>query len=560
MNSLDTINPRDWNTIAPHFEALQSEELPAERVPGWLERWSDLERVLSEALHGAERAKSENTADAEAETTYLYFVQEIGPKLEVAAQALKVKLLAVPDYTPGDEEAHLLRRLRSEADLFREANVPLQAKMAATASEYDKIVGAMTVTLDGREQTLDEAAQALLEPQRDTREAAWRAMQTRWLEDRGELDTLFQNLLDLRRQLAENAGLPNYRAFRWQELQRFDYTPEDSLAFGRAIESAVVPLAAARRERQRRQMGLDTLRPWDVSADPLARPPLRPFTTVAALEEGGERIFAHVAPELGAQYARLRAGFLDLGSRRNKAPGGFCSFFPQSRLPYIFMNAVGTHDDVQTLLHEGGHAFHDLASSARQKLVWSVGAPAEFAEVASMGMELLAAPYLEEERGGFYSPEDAERARTDHLEHVIQFLPYMAVVDGFQHWVYTDAPPDVTAAQMDAQWDALWMRFLPDIDYRGLERERRTGWHRKVHLYQYPFYYVEYGIAQLGALQVWRNALANQGSALRAYRDALALGNTRPLPELFRAAGAKMAFDAETVSELMSLVAAHLQD
>nr|MDQ2688464.1 M3 family metallopeptidase [Armatimonadota bacterium] len=299
----------------------------------------------------------------------------------------------------------------------------------------------------------------------------------------------------------------------------------------------------------------DKLRPWDLAVDPHDRPTLRPFTDAAELEAGVARIFSQLSPELGGQFERLRADCLDLASRPHKAPGGYCSFLPRTGLPYIFMNAVGTHGDVQTMLHEGGHAFHDLASFGCQPLAWNWGASAEFAEVASMGMELLAGPYLEASKGGFYSDADAARARAEHLEGIIHFLPYMAVVDAFQHWVYVEAPENVTAANLDAHWEALWERFMPGVNWAGLEAERMTGWHRKLHIFQAPFYYVEYGLAQLGALQLWRNAQTDAGATLAAYQNALALGHTRPLPELYAAAGARLAFGADTVGELIRLAA-----
>jgi oligoendopeptidase F len=560
MNTLNNIDPYDWSTIAPFYETLQAQDLTSEGTHDWLLQWSDLERVIGEAGSVAARAMSEDTADEAAKARYLQYIQEIDPQMEIAGQVLKTKLLGLADYTPAIDEEQLLLRIRSEAQLFREANVPLHAEIATVVTDYDEIAGAMTVTLDGEEQTLQQAEQRLLDPDRTAREASWRATQTRWLQDRPTLDALYLRLREMRQRLAQNAGMPDYRAYRWQELQRFDYTPDESLAFGRAIETHVVPLATQRREKHRRHQGLDTLRPWDLSVDPLSRPPLRPFQKPDQLEELTARIFDQIDPELGSDFGRVRDGFLDLGSRRNKAPGGYCSFFPKTGLPYIFMNAVGTHDDVQTLLHEGGHAFHAIASNEHQSLIWNIGAPSEFAEVASMGMEMLALPYLAASRGGFYTPEDAARAQEEHLERIIQFFPYMAVVDGFQHWVYAEAGPDMTAADMDRQWAILWDRFLPGLDWDGFEAEKETGWHRKLHIFQYPFYYVEYGLAQLGALQVWRNAMTDQAAALGAYRSALALGNTRSLPELFEAAGAHLAFDADTVGELTALVAAHLPE
>ena len=233
---------------------------------------------------------------------------------------------------------------------------------------------------------------------------------------------------------------------------------------------------------------------------------------------------------------------------------------PVSGHAYIFMNAAGSPDDVQTILHEGGHAFHFAASAGANELIWNYGAPTEFCEVASMAMELLAAPYLERDQGGFYTAAEARRARADHLRGIVQFLPYMAVVDAFQHWVYSEAPEAVTARDLDRAWDDLWRRFMGGVDWSGFETERETGWHRKVHIYSYPFYYVEYGLAQLGALQVWRAALHDQGAAVANYRRALALGHTRPLPDLFAAAGARFAFDRATVGELMALVSRELDN
>jgi len=556
---LDTIDPQDWNTAAPYFAALADENVTAESVGDWLTRWSELEKALGEAGAAAGRAKSEDTTDTSAEANYLNFVQKIVPQWSVAAQALKTKLLAVPDYTPPPDQEQFLRRLRNDADLFREANVPIQAELQTLANEYDKLTGAMTVTLDGEEMTLPQTEQRGLDADRTVREDAWRIVQNRWLQSREALDALYLEMLPLRRKLAENAGLPNYRDYMWRALRRFDYTPEDSLAFGAAIEAEVVPLASKILERRRETLGVETLRPWDLNVDPEGRTPLRPFADVAELEAGTAQIFAQVDPELGQDFERLRHGFLDLGSRKGKAPGGYCAFFPKTGLPYIFMNAVGTESDIRTLLHEGGHAFHGLASSAAQPLLWNRGAPMEFNEVASMAMELLALPYLEKERGGFYTPEDAVRAKQEQMEKIVLFLPYMAVVDGFQHWVYAEAPAQVTAADLDAKWDALWTRFMGGVDWSGLDAERVSGWHRKLHIFTVPFYYVEYGLAQLGALQVWRNALQDQADAVKRYRSALALGNTRPLPELYAAAGARLTFDRETVGELARLVASHLE-
>ncbi len=550
------IDALDWSTAQPHVDALLAAPLDAASVDGWLRQWSDLTAVLDEAGAQIYREVTENTADTAAEQRFEHFMGVIVPQAKVAEQALKQKLLAVAGYQSGDGAALLVRRFRNEAAIFRAENVEIESKLALLGNQYNKIVGGMAVEWQGEQLTLPQANSRLQEPDRATREAVWRRLMQRYLADRGALNDLYMEMLPLRRQSAANAGFPNYRAYRWQQLARFDYTPDDAFTFHDAIEHTVVPLAARLYERLAGKLGVESLRPWDTEADPHGQP-LRPFSNAAELEAGGQRIFDQVDPALGQHFAVMRNGYLDLASRPNKAPGGYCNAFPVSGKPYIFMNSVGAHGDVTTLLHEGGHAFHFM-ESRRQPLVWNQGAQMEFCEVASMSMELLSAPYLARDKGGFYSEADARRAYADKLRKIVFFLPYMAVVDGFQHWVYAQAPEDVTSDDMDRAWSALWDRFMPGIDYSGLQTEKETGWHRKGHIFEVPFYYIEYGLAQLGALQVWRNALADQAQAVADYRAALALGYTRSLPELFAAAGARFAFDRQTVGELMALVGEQL--
>jgi oligoendopeptidase F len=394
----------------------------------------------------------------------------------------------------------------------------------------------------------------LLNSDRAVREQSWRLVAERQLADREALNDLWKRCLTLRREIAANADMPDYRAYIWRSMLRFDYSPDDCLNFHRAIEEVVVPVATRIYEKRRAQLGVTTLRPWDTDVDPLGRSPLHPFDDVKVLDQKTANIFNRVNPELGDHYAIMqREGLLDLENRKGKAPGGYCTGFEYSKRPFIFMNAVGLHDDVQTLLHEGGHAFHVFESIDLPRYQW-IEVPTEFAEVASMSMELLAAPYLSQAAGGFYSEQDAARARVEHLEGIIQFWPYMAVVDAFQHWVYTYPEDALDPAHCDAQWSELWERFMPGIDFSGLDDVKKTGWHRKLHIFQIPFYYVEYGLAQLGAVQVWRNSLSDQPKAIAEYRKALALGGTVSLPGLFSAAGAKFAMNGATLRDAVELV------
>jgi oligoendopeptidase F len=546
-----------WNQIEPYFHALETSRLDGNHVEAWLLDWTHLANLIQETYARLYVATTVNTNDAEAEQRYKAFLDDILSRARAGEQKLKKKLLK-SGLKPAGFEIQL-RNMQTEADLFREENLPLLNEEQKLNSQYDRIIGAQTVSWEGKELTLLQMVPILQEAGRDKRERAWRLAAERQLADRQAINDLWAKLLAMRLKIAANAGLPDYCAYRWREMLRFDYTPQDCNTFHQAIEAVVVPAAERIYEKRRKQLGVARLRPWDLDVDPLGRPPLRPFQTIAELEEGAQRMFNRLDPQLGAYFQAMRqGGLLDLDNRKGKAPGGYCTEFPVAKRPFIFANAVGLHNDVQTLLHEGGHAFHAFERSHlpyyQQFLVSS-----EFAEVASMGMELLAAPYLARREGGFYSEEEAARARIEHLEGAICFWPYMAVVDAFQHWVYQHPEQAADPHQCDAQWGSLWQRFMRGQDWSGLEAEMMTGWHRKLHIHQIPFYYVEYGLAQLGAMQVWRNALHDQGVALKAYRKALSLGSTVGLPDLYRAAGAKFAFDAQTLQEVVRLAEETIQ-
>jgi len=561
MSKFVGLIPEKWETIAPYYAALQKEAVTPANMDGWLQQWSDLRIVIEDAMFAAYRAVSENTADTEAEQKYMHFVEEIQPKVATAEQLLAEKMLDISDSAIPEYRLEAVRRLKNWAALYNEKNLAIDTEVSKIGHEYDKIVGAMTVVIDGKEMTMQQAGEYQFNIDRGLRENAWHTVQNRWLKDRALLDRSYLEMLALRREIAGNAGFSDFRSYRWRKLSRFTYSPQDCLALHEAIEQEVIPLVRKYATRKAAQMSLKTLRPWDLDVDPLGRKALRPFEKAAQLEEGVQRIFDQIDPVLGSHFNRMRDGNLDLESRRNKAPGAYCGGFYLTGKPYIFANVIGVHDDVVTLLHESGHAFHFVESTHLENFWDKSGMESvnyEFGEVASMAMELLAAPYIEKEKGGFYDADQARRARSEHLLGIIEFLPYMSVVDSFQHWVYAEAPAQVSAADCDAKWGELWDRFMGWQDWSGLENEKVSGWHRKLHIFHSPFYYIEYGLAQLGALQIWRNALQDHAKALEQYRYALSLGSTKPLPELFRAAGARLAFDRTTVAELMRLVDQHL--
>jgi oligoendopeptidase F len=552
-------NAHDWSNLQPLYEALEREPVSAENAAAWLLRWSDLERGIYEVISRAYRAKSEDTTDQAAERNFLNLVENVVPHAKVAHNKLEQKLAALPVSDLPNDALELVKRTAANLEIFREANVTLETELDKLGVEYDKIVGAFTIMLNGEELTLYGAFAKLQEPDRTVRETAYRALVARWEQDRAALEELFMQMLHLRRQIAKNAGFSNYRELVWKAKSRFDYSPEDCRTLHRSILEHIVPVLQSEMTKHRESLGLQSLKPWDVEVDSGNRPPLKPFNTIQDLETVCQRVFASLDSELGQMFGTLMIEDLDLESRKGKGPGGYCDFHPQSGRAYIFMNAVGTQDDVQTLLHEGGHAFHALESNAHQKLYWNLHGPMEFCEVASMGMEMLAQPYLERANGGFYSPEDAARARRDQLlEAVIKFLPYMAVVDAFQHWLYVDAPEHVTIHEINTKWAELHTTFLPHVDFAGTEQGLAFRWQRQGHIFTAPFYYIEYGIAQLGAVQVWQNALQNEAQAVKLYREALSLGYTRGLRDLFETAGIKLAFDSGHVAGLTRLVQQHL--
>jgi oligoendopeptidase F len=544
-----------WANFEPYYSELEKEKITVSNVEEWLKDWTAIFDLVDELYNRLYVATSVDTADEKSTQLFNAYMEETFPKWKAAEQKLKEKLLASGLRVPGFELA--LRNMRADADLFREENLPLQVREEKLSKEHDKVLGAQSVDWQGKETTVLEMEGVLREPDRETRKAAWEMLANRQLADRQAINNQWKDFFALRRQIAKNAGKSNFRAYRWQQLNRFDYTPQDCYAFHDAIEEAVVPAVNRLAERRRKVLGLKALRYFDLYVDLSGKPSLSPFTDVNELTEKASAIFHKVDPSFGGYFDTMdRDGLLDLGNRKNKATGGYCTTFSYSKRPFIFANAVGTHQDVLTLMHEGGHSFHafetfDLPYHQQRS---ESNVPMEFEEVASMAMEYLTFPYLEEKFGGYYSTADAARARVDHLELNLRFWPYMAIMDAFQHWAYENPDEGIEPDKCDAKWAELEKRFRPYIDWTGYEDVMMTGWQRKDHIHTVPFYYVEYGLAMLGATQVWMNALKDQRKAVEQYRSTLRLGGTATLPELFKAAGARLSFDSATLREATDLM------
>jgi oligoendopeptidase F len=555
----DGVDVAAFGQIEPLFRSLLDRPIGStEELAQWLADASELTAVIDEFGNRRYIAKSCHTDDQQAEQAYLHFVEQIETRVKPLLFALQRKFLDCPHRSElsGPRHAMLERRWRAEVELFRDENVPLETQVIKLASEYDKLCGAMVVSFRGLEYTLQQLGRFGEEPDRPTREEAWRLHAQRRLQDREAIETIFERQLALREPIARNAGLPDYRAWCWKAYKRFDYTPDDCIALANAIERTCVPLVRRLNRQRRSDLGLDTLRPWDLAVDPQGRPPLRPFTQeqVPEFVEKTRQVFGRLSPQLAEQFDSLRANNnLDLASRKGKQPGGYQCSLEEVRQPFIFMNAVGLQRDVEVLLHEGGHAFHCLAA-ASEPLVFLRSAPMEFCEVASMSMELLGSEHLDV----FYpDAAHAARARRMLLEGILQFFPWMATIDLFQHWIYTH--PGHTRQQRTDHWLGLLERFGADVDWSGLAEPRSALWQRQLHLFHQPFYYIEYGIAQLGAWQLWLKAMEDPRRALANYRSALSLGGTRALPELFRAAGIRFDFSAQTLGPLLAAVGEQLE-
>jgi oligoendopeptidase F len=554
----DVVIPKKatWAEVAPFYDELRNRPLNAGNIRAWLDDFSSLDEVVDEAYVLAMIDYTADTGDAEREVTYRRWATEILPLLHEIRVRLGQRLLEFADHLP--DLAIFLRELETDVEIFRAENVPRMAALEEMEATYDKITGGLTVDWDGEPKTIPELQPYLLDHDRRVRERAFRLGSAAYLEKRDEIANLFHEMVATRHALGREAGFENFRDYSFAAKYRFDYSADDCMRFHEAVEVAVLPAILRLHEERRRQLGVDSLKPWDLQVQPGRDKRLTPFSTMPEFLAGAQRMFDRIDPELAGFFRQMiDHRLLDLESRQGKSPGGYCTRLPRRGEPFIFMNAVGVHDDVNTLAHESGHAFHTYLMRPI-RYMWQRTTGHEAAELASMVMELLAAPHIEKPTG-FYSATDAAVAQIDHLEDILIGLPHIACVDAFQHWIYTDGI-EASPADRDAKWLELRVRFEPGVDYTGLDAERVSRWYRQSHIHTIPFYYIEYGLAQLAALQVWRRARRDPADALARYKAALSFGGTRTLPEIFATAGASLVFDSVTMVELVAEVEARIAE
>lgn len=542
-----------WELLEPYFQQLLNRPLNRiQDLEQWLKDSSELEAIISEEACWRQVRMTCDTENKELEEAFNYFYIEIAPKMQPYADQLNRKLIASEYTAQLDQQKYFtyLRSIRKSIELFREANIPLQSELSVMQQQFGQIAGKMTVEIEGKEYTLQQAGKFLESPDRALREQVYLKMQNRRYTDREALNTLFDQLVAKRHQIALNTGFSNYRDYKFKEMGRFDYTPDDCFRFHDSVKHHVVPLVKRIYEEQRKAIGVDVLRPWDMDAEPEGIQPLQPFADGKELLDKTIQCFELLNPFFADCLRKMdELKRFDLDSRKGKAPGGYNMPLAETGAPFIFMNAAGTLDDVTTMVHEGGHAVHSFLTH-NLELTGFKEYGAEIAEVASMAMELFSMEYW---TVFFKDKEELRRAKFKQLERVLTILPWIARIDAFQHWLYEH--PNHTSEERGAYWLQLANEYSTGlIDYSGLEQFRPYEWQRQLHLFEVPFYYIEYGIAQLGAIGLWMQFKKNPQQALENYMQALKLGGTKTLPELYAAAGLKFDFSPDHIKVLMEFV------
>lgn len=542
-----------WETLMPIFQELKDREIDSpEEIQRWLADRSELEAALSEDFAWRYIRMTCNTNDEKFAEEFQYFATEIEPKIAPISNELDQKLIANPHLKSleGDGYDIYIRKVETTLEIFREENIPLFTEMQLKQQEYQRIAGELSVFIDGQELTLQQAGTLLLETNRSRREEVWKSINEARLAQKEAFEKIFDELLQLRHSVARNAGFANYRDYMFAAMGRFDYSVEDCEAFHESVRKIVVPVLQEFAEERKEKLQVPTLKPWDMAVDPDNLPPLKPFETGEELIDKTHKIFDHLHPYMGECIRTMREkGLFDVESRLGKAPGGYNYPLYESGAPFIFMNAAGTVSDMTTMLHEGGHAIHTFIS-ADLPLTEFKNLPSEVAELASMSMELLS---MEQWNVFMPNSDDLKRAKKEHLRDAIATLPWVATVDKFQHWLYTH--PEHTAEDRAEAWLRIYREFGGGFaDWANLEEAEKYLWHKQLHIFEVPFYYIEYGFAQLGAIAVWQNYLKNPTAGLDKYLAALKLGYTRTIPEIYAEAGVKFDFSTEYIQQLVDFL------
>lgn len=544
----------DWAGLKPYFNNLLSRELNSvTAMRSWLRDRSELESIISEDMAWRYINMTRYTDNQEHSRRYEDFVVNIQPQIAPVADQLNKKAVASEFLSKLENEMGydiMIRNLKKDIEIFREENIPLHTAITTEQQKYAQISGAMMVEIDGEEKTLQQASVLLMLTNRTKREEVYHKITNRRLEDKDVLDDLFTKLISLRHQVATNVGFKNFRDYMFKALGRFDYTSIDCFNFHESIQSEVVPILNNFAKERKVKLKADSLRPWDKAVDPEGNSALEAFTNSQELTEKTIECFHRVDPYLGQCLSIMKEmGHLDLESRKGKAPGGYNYPLAEIGVPFIFMNATSTLRDMVTIMHEGGHAVHNFLTRELELNEFK-STPSEIAELASMSMELISMDHWDI---FFTNPDALKRAKREHLEDLIETLPWVATIDKYQHWLYEN--PAHTLEERKQNWNRIFDEFSDTVtDWGALQDAKDYLWQKQLHLYEVPFYYIEYGMAQLGAIAVWRNYRLNKKQGLAGYMNALRLGYTKGIPEVYRSANIKFDFSRAYIHELMQFV------
>ena len=547
-----------WSKIEPLFESLLNREiLSAKHLEIWMLDRSELEAVLEEDMAWRYIKMNIDTTDKNLGDRFTFWIKEISPKMAPYSHQLNVKLVENTFLNELDSDKYkiYLRGVKKAIEIFREDNIPLYTEMEEKQQEYGAISAKMSIEVDGETVTMQKAAQFLKDTNREKREEVYHKISERRLEDKEKLDVLFDELIALRQEIAKNAGYRNYRDYMFAALGRFDYTATDCYSFHTAIEQEIVPIITSFEEKRKEKLGLENYKAWDTSVDANGKESLKPFEGGDILTDKSIECFNRLRPYFGECLSTMKEmKHLDLESKNGKAPGGFMYPLYEIGVPFIYMNAVGSQRDVVTMVHEGGHAVHSFLSRDLSMTEFK-STPSEVAELASMSMELLSMKHWDV----FYdNKEDLKRAKREQLEKALEGLPWIAAIDKFQHWIYTT---DHTAEQRREQWMEISSELgNPVVNWEGQEDSLANQWQKQLHLYEVPFYYIEYGMAQLGAIAMWREYILKGEVALDNYTRALKLGYTKSIGEIYETAGIQFDFSAKYVKELSEFIKTQLSE
>src|SRR5258708_525306 len=544
----------DWETLKLFFEQLLERAISNDtELKQWLRDRSEIESVVSEDLGWRYIRMTCYTDKEEYSKAYQDFIQNIQPHIAPYSDQLNKKVLDSPSSKNLESLAGfnlMMRNLKKEVELFREENIPLFTEISTETQKFAEISGVMTVQMNDQEMTLPQAGVLLQSTDRVKREEVYRKITERRLKDKDALNALYSKLISLRHKVALNAGFKNFRDFQFKAYGRFDYTPKDCFDFHESIANEVVPVLNQFAKERKATMKIAELRPWDKAVDAEGREPLKAFNDGKELTEKSINVFKKLDPYLGNCLEVMKQmGHLDLESRKGKAPGGYNYPLAEIGVPFIFMNATSTMRDMTTIMHEGGHAVHNFLTM-NLELNDFKSPPMEVAELASMSMELIS---MDEWPIFFADEKDFKRAKYEQLEDIIETLPWVATIDKFQHWIYEN--PEHSLSDRKKNWNLIFDQFADTAtDWSGLQEGKDHLWQKQLHLFEGPFYYIEYGMAQLGAIAVWRNFKKDKQKGLKNYQDALRLGNMATIPEIYKAAGVKFDFSRTYIRERMSFV------